>query len=106
MFSAHGRGYYDVILMDIQMPVMNGWQAAQCIRALEAETEAAAVEADAGGPRVVMVALSANAYVEDARRSREVGMDGHVGKPIDFDELEILVDSVRQKNGATEKGLA
>ena len=87
LFDVHGSGHYDVVLMDIRMPVMDGWEAARRIRALEGEAD----------PPVVLVALSANAYVEDARRSRELGMDGHVGKPIDFDELEgILYAAARR----------
>ena len=81
LFSSHEGTYYDVILMDIHMPVMDGWTAAQCIRELESN----------GDSRVVLIALSANAYVEDARKSEELGMDGHVGKPIDFDELEAVL---------------
>lgn len=77
MFKSHEPGYYDTILMDIQMPVMNGWEATATIRALERE--------DAG--EIPIYALSADAFVEDKRRSVEIGMNGHISKPIDFDEL-------------------
>lgn len=95
MFAAHERGYYDIILTDIKMPVLDGWGAAQRIREIEGDAP----------EKVILIALSANAYVEDARRSREIGMDGHVGKPIDFDELESVVASLiaRTRRG-TEKG--
>ena len=77
MFKSHEVGYYDTILMDIQMPVMNGWEATTTIRALERE--------DAG--KIPIYALSADAFVEDKRRSVEISMNGHISKPIDFDEL-------------------
>lgn len=68
---------FDVILMDIQMPVMNGRDAARAIRKSKKEDAL----------RVPIIALSADAFVEDVKRSEEAGMDGHVSKPIDFDEL-------------------
>ena len=77
LFSGHEPGYYDTILMDIQMPVMNGWEATAAIRRLDRE--------DAGC--IPIYALSADAFVEDKRRSVSIGMNGHVSKPIDFDEL-------------------
>ena len=77
MFEGHEPGYYDTILMDIQMPVMNGWEATATIRALSRE--------DAGD--IPIYALSADAFVEDKRRSVSIGMTGHVSKPIDFKEL-------------------
>lgn len=76
-FKESGVGYYDTILMDIQMPVMNGWEATVAIRGLD--------RADAG--EIPIYALSADAFVEDKRRSVAMGMTGHLSKPIDFDEL-------------------
>lgn len=78
MFEKAPSGTYDAILMDIQMPTYNGWEAARRIRAL-ATLEAA---------NIPIIALSANNNAEDARASRAAGMNGHVGKPIDFDELK------------------
>ena len=78
MFEKAASGTYDAILMDIQMPTYNGWEAARRIRAL-ATLEAA---------NIPIIALSANSNAEDARASRAAGMNGHVGKPIDFDELK------------------
>lgn len=78
MFEKAASGTYDAILMDIQMPTYNGWEAARRIRAL-ATLEAA---------NIPIIALSANNNAEDARASRAAGMNGHVGKPIDFDELK------------------
>lgn len=76
-FMASDIGYYDTILMDIQMPVMNGWEATVAIRGLD--------RADAG--EIPIYALSADAFVEDKRRSVAMGMTGHLSKPIDFNEL-------------------
>lgn len=78
MFEKAAPGTYDAILMDIQMPTYNGWEAARRIRALDLP-EAAIVP---------IIALSANDNAEDIRASREAGMNGHVGKPIDFNELK------------------
>lgn len=71
-------GYYDLILMDIQMPVMNGHEAARAIRALE----------DGRGAELPIVAVSANAFAEDIKASEEAGMNGHIAKPIDLKILE------------------
>ena len=73
MFQNKAPGSFDVILMDIMMPVMNGLDATRAIRALErpdAET-------------IPIVAMTANAYDEDVRNAREAGMNGHLTKPID-----------------------
>lgn len=77
MFTSHEAGHYDTILMDIQMPVMNGWEATATIRGLSRED----------AERIPIYALSADAFVEDKRRSVSIGMNGHISKPIDFDEL-------------------
>ena len=77
-FESLPSGTYDAILMDIQMPVLGGWEAAERIRALD--------HSDARS--VPIIALSANDYAEDVERSRAAGMNGHVGKPIDFFELK------------------
>lgn len=77
-FRSMPAGTYDAILMDIQMPVLNGWEAAERIRGLNRE--------DAGA--IPIIALSANDYTEDVERSRAAGMNGHVGKPIDLNVLK------------------
>ena len=77
MFSAHPAGYYDAILMDVQMPVMDGRTAARTIRALprpDAKTE-------------LIFALSADAFLEDERQSIQAGMNGHFSKPVNYDKL-------------------
>lgn len=76
-FASMPEGYYDAILMDIQMPVMDGRAAAKAIRAMS--------RSDA--KHIPIFALSADAFVEDERLSRESGMNGHLAKPINFDEL-------------------
>lgn len=78
MFGKSAPDAYDAILMDIQMPTFNGWEATRRIRALE--------RPDA--KTVPIIALSANNYVEDARQSRKAGMNGHAGKPIEIAELK------------------
>ena len=78
MFEKAPAGTYDAILMDIQMPTFNGWEATRRIRALDKDD----------AKTVPIIALSANNYVEDARQSREAGMNGHTGKPIEMDELK------------------
>lgn len=81
---AAGPGGYDLILMDIQMPVMNGWEAAKAIRALP----------DPAVAKVPIVALSANVFESDMKRSREAGMDGHLAKPIDVPLLLRTIQGV------------
>ena len=72
---------YALILMDIQMPVMNGRQAARAIRKLENQTLA----------RVPIIALSADAFESDKRKSIESGMDAHLPKPID---VPVLLETI------------
>lgn len=76
MFQESPENGYDAILMDIQMPNMTGWEAAAEIRKLD--------RSDADIP---IFAMSANAFVEDKRHSVEVGMNGHISKPVDYDEV-------------------
>ncbi|MBB1076647.1 PAS domain S-box protein [Rhodoferax sp. 4810] len=78
-FEAVRRGpNFDVILMDVQMPVMDGQQATRCIRQWET---------DNGAPRTRIIALTAGALAEDRQRCLEVGMDDFLTKPIDRDAL-------------------
>ena len=76
-------GTYDIILMDIQMPVMDGYKAARLIRALEDHEKA----------EVPIVAVTANAFEEDRKLALEAGMNGHLAKPYDIPKmLETLTD--------------
>lgn len=77
-FATHPQDYYDFILMDVQMPVMDGRTAARNIRALNRP------DADT----VLIFALSADAFVEDERLSREAGMNAHYAEPVNFAELQ------------------
>lgn len=89
-FASHPENYYDFILMDVQMPVMDGRKAARTIRALE--------RPDAGS--ILIFALSADAFTEDERLSIESGMNGHYTKPVDFEALQRSVGGfLREKHG-------
>ncbi|MBO4997734.1 MAG: response regulator [Lachnospira sp.] len=70
-------GYFNLVLMDIQMPVMNGYEAAQAIRNLE----------DKQLSSIPILAMTANAFEEDKKKALQCGMDGHIAKPIDVDKL-------------------
>lgn len=80
-FQAAPENWYDLIFMDVQMPVMDGYEATRRIRALP--------RPDAG--RVWIVAMTANAFMEDVRLSRGAGMDAHVSKPVDLKRLEDIL---------------
>ena len=74
---AAAPGTFDLVLMDIMMPNMNGYEATRAIRAMN-RTDA---------KRVPIVAMSANAFADDVAYSRESGMSDHLAKPIDADKL-------------------
>ncbi len=82
-FEKSPIGYFDVIFMDIQMPIMNGYEASKAIRGLS--------RADAES--VWIVAMTANAFVEDIRLSREAGMNDHCSKPVDPKRLQEILRS-------------
>lgn len=82
MFAESPVGYYDMILMDVQMPVLNGYEATSAIRKLDRQ--------DAEG--IPIAAVTANAFVEDIKASKAAGMNEHLSKPINFDELSMLLD--------------
>ena len=80
--NAVEEGYYDLVLMDIQMPIMDGYEACKAIR---------------NGTRnkdVKIIAMTANAFKEDKQRAYEAGMNGHIGKPIDIDVMLKTIDDV------------
>jgi signal transduction histidine kinase/CheY-like chemotaxis protein len=68
---------YDMIFMDLQMPVMDGYEATRRIRALRT----------AEAMRIPIIAMTANVFREDIERCMQIGMNGHIGKPLDFDEV-------------------
>ena len=86
-FAGHPENYYDFILMDVQMPVMDGREAARKIRSMN--------RPDA--KKVLIFALSADAFVEDERKSLESGMNAHYSKPVDFEALQRSVGAFLRK---------
>ena len=88
LFSEKPAGYYSTILMDIQMPNMDGYKAAQVIRHLPDKDKA----------RIPVIAMTANAFEEDKRDAIAAGMDGHIAKPIQVDKLlSMLAGIIRQQ---------
>ena len=75
------EGYYDLILMDIQMPVMDGYTAAQQIRGSDRRDSA----------HIPIYAMTANTFAEDIAKARDAGMNGHIAKPIDINKLMQLL---------------
>ena len=80
-FSSGEEGKYALIFMDIQMPVMDGYEATAAIRSLG--TEAA--------EKIPIIAMTANAFEDDRRNSYQAGMNGHIAKPLDFEELSAVL---------------
>ena len=87
---AEAGAHYDAVLMDLQMPVMNGFEASAAIRAL-------------GLDSLPIVAMSANAMDEDRQRALAAGMDEHLAKPIDVDELVATLERLTGKDGAAPR---
>lgn len=81
-------GQYDLILMDIQMPVMNGYEAAKQIRSLKNRETAS----------VPIVAMTANAFEEDREKSYEAGMNGYLAKPVSAEALINTIDKIMKDN--------
>ena len=87
MLKASEPGYYQVVLMDIQMPVMNGYEATKAIRALDNKKLAS----------IPILAMSANAFEEDKQEALKCGMNGHIAKPIDVDSMFETLGSVLKR---------
>ena len=83
MFAASSQNYYNLILMDIQMPVMDGHQATKEIRHLNRPDAVT----------VPVIAMSANAFAEDVENSRKAGMNGHIAKPLNIAKLLGIMES-------------
>ena len=81
MVVASEEGYYDLILMDLQMPVMNGYEATTSLRAMERED----------ARKMPIVAMTANAFLEDIQQSKACGMNEHMSKPLDIDQLQRML---------------
>ena len=82
-------GRYDAILMDVQMPVMNGYEATKHIRALERDD----------AKKIPIIAMTANAFTEDVRDALNAGMDAHLAKPIDVELLRATLNKYIEKRG-------
>lgn len=88
LFEKSPIGYYDAILMDIQMPLVNGFEATALIRSLKRKD----------AKSVPIIAMSANAYDEDIRRSYQAGMNAHLTKPVDTQELfQVLENGIEKR---------
>ena len=81
-------GEFDAILMDIMMPVMNGYEAAKMIRSLDRED----------AKTIPVIAMTANAFTEDRRRAKEAGMDEHISKPVDVKSLIKVIRKLVENN--------
>lgn len=77
-FAENSANTFDLILMDIMMPRMNGYEAASAIRAMPDRPD---------GRTIPIIAMTANAFAEDIQRSLDAGMNGHLSKPIQMDEV-------------------
>ncbi len=86
MIESHEAGYYRVVLMDIQMPIMDGYEATRTIRRLD--------DKDRAG--IPILAMTANAFAEDKEAAIECGMNGHIAKPIDMNILLKALDELLQ----------
>ena len=88
-FGKSAPGDYDMILMDIQMPVMNGYEATKAIRGSSHEL----------AKKIPIIAMTANAFSEDIQHSLAVGMNAHVSKPVDMKTLEKTIKSIKFGGG-------
>ena len=88
IFRKSSPGEFDVILMDIMMPVMNGYEAAKMIRSLDREDAKV----------IPIIAMTANAFTEDKMRAKEAGMDEHIAKPVDGKLLVKVINELVKHN--------
>ena len=82
LFRNSEPGEFDVILMDIMMPVMNGYEATAAIRSLPGEKG-----------KLPIVAMTANAFAEDVQLAKNTGMNGHIAKPLDMNKLNDVLEN-------------
>ena len=80
--EASPEGLYDLVFMDIQMPVMNGYEATAAIRSLPGEKG-----------KLPIVAMTANAFAEDVQLAKNTGMNGHIAKPLDMNKLNDVLEN-------------
>ena len=88
IFRKSSPGEFDVILMDIMMPVMNGYEAAKMLRSLDREDAKV----------IPIIAMTANAFIEDRMRAKEAGMDEHIAKPVDRKLLVKVINELVKHN--------
>ena len=74
------ENWYDIVFMDVQMPVINGYEATAAIRALPGRRG-----------QIPIIAMTANAFEEDRKKAFDAGMDGHIAKPIDIEKLRAAI---------------
>lgn len=86
LYLSHPAGSFDAILMDIMMPGMDGYEATRAIR-LSGKPDAA---------DILIIALTANAFAEDAKAARDAGMNAHLPKPLDFEKLKNILARIKQ----------
>ena len=91
-FEQSAPGDYDMILMDVQMPVMNGYEATRAIRRSSHEL----------AKTIPIIAMTANAFSEDIQHSLAAGMNAHVSKPVEMKVLEKTIRSIKSGGGGTE----
>ena len=91
-FEKSAPGDYDMILMDVQMPVMNGYEATKAIRRSSHEL----------AKKIPIIAMTANAFSEDIQHSLAAGMNAHVSKPVEMTVLEKTIRSIKSGGGGTE----
>ena len=94
-FEKSAPGDYDMILMDVQMPVMNGYEATEAIRRSSHEL----------AKKIPIIAMTANAFSEDIQHSLAAGMNAHVSKPVEMRVLEKTIRSIKTGGGAKLKAL-
>ena len=94
-FEKSAPGDYDMILMDVQMPVMNGYEATKAIRRSSHEL----------AKKIPIIAMTANAFSEDIQHSLAAGMNAHVSKPVEMRVLEKTIRSIKTGGGGETQGI-
>ena len=92
-FEQSAPGDYDMILMDVQMPVMNGYEATKAIRRSSHEL----------AKKIPIIAMTANAFSEDIQHSLAAGMNAHVSKPVEMRVLEKMIRSIKSGGGGPKR---
>ena len=92
MISRSDRSYYDVVLMDIQMPGIDGYEASKSIRKLYDKEHA----------QIPIIAMTANAYDEDMEKARSAGMNAYIAKPVDPGDLRRILEQVLGREEGSE----